>query len=79
MALLGVSEKDRKLLVDELKQFGSILRQGGDAQRYEVELLTAEDAGDIEAVMCFIAEPEQLEICVLGIAAPTVIRGFSEP
>ncbi|MCQ4347272.1 chemotaxis protein CheA [Pseudomonas stutzeri] len=74
VALLGVKDKDRQLLVDELKQFGSILRQGGDAQRYEVELLTGEDADDIEAVMCFIAEPEQLEICVLGIAdaAPAV-------
>lgn len=72
VALLGVSEKDRGLLVEELKQFGSIARQGGDGQRYEVELLTGEDADDIEAVMCFIVEPEQLEIRMLGSAAATV-------
>jgi len=68
VTLLGVSEKDRLLLVDELQQFGTIRSQGGDVSRYEVELLTEEDAGDIEAVLCFIVEPEQLEICVLSIA-----------
>ncbi|MBV2132280.1 chemotaxis protein CheA [Pseudomonas sp. MAP12] len=89
VALLGVSEKDRLLLVDELKQFGTIRSEGGDVQRYEVELLTGEDADDIAAVLCFIVEPEQLEICVLGIvdsaaagsvatAAPAVLEPIAQ-
>ncbi|HEY6612522.1 MAG TPA: chemotaxis protein CheW, partial [Pseudomonas sp.] len=45
--------------------------------------LTGEDADDIAAVLCFIVEPEQLEICVLGIAdsapAPTVAAAASAP
>lgn len=80
VALLGVSEKDRLLLVEELKQFGSIRSQGGNVQRYEVELLSSENADDIEAVMCFIVEPEQLEICVLGIAdGPVAASVAAEP
>ena len=83
VTLLGVSEKDRLLLVDELQQFGTIRSQGGDVQRYEVELLTGEDADDIAAVLCFIVEPEQLEICVLGIAdgagAPAVTPAAPAP
>nr|WP_297457429.1 chemotaxis protein CheA [uncultured Halomonas sp.] len=62
VALLGVSDKDRELLVEELSQLGSVLKQGGDAARYEVILETAVGREDIEAVMCFIVEPEQLEI-----------------
>ncbi|MNZ22114.1 Chemotaxis protein CheA [compost metagenome] len=75
VTLLGVKEKDRGLLVEELKHFGSIVSQSGDEQRYEVGLATNEDPDDIEAVLCFVVEPEQLQICVLGIddnAAPTV-------
>lgn len=79
VALLGVKDKDRQLLVDELKQFGTIVCQGGDQQRYEVELLSEEDPGDIEAVMCFIVEPEQLEICVLGIGDEPAASGGLEP
>lgn len=68
VALLGVSLKDRALLVEELKQFGKVVKESGTEQRYEVELLSAEDPSDIEAVLCFVVEPDQLEICVLGIA-----------
>ncbi|TBW12471.1 chemotaxis protein CheA [Azotobacter chroococcum subsp. isscasi] len=70
VVLLGVAEKDRELLIGELGHFGSILGQAGDVQRYEVELATGESADDIEAVLCFVVEPEQLEIQVLA-AAPS--------
>ncbi|NHN78484.1 chemotaxis protein CheA [Azotobacter chroococcum] len=70
VVLLGVAEKDRELLIGELGHFGSILGQTGDVQRYEVELATGESADDIEAVLCFVVEPEQLEIQVLA-AAPS--------
>ncbi|MCM2318429.1 MAG: chemotaxis protein CheA [Pseudomonas sp.] len=79
VTLLGVSERDRLLLVDELQQFGTIRSQGGDVPRYEVELLTGEDADDIAAVLCFIVEPEQLEICVLGISDSTPAPAAAAP
>jgi len=66
VVLLGVAEKDRELLIEELRHFGSILGQTGDVQRYEVELATGESADDIEAVLCFVVEPEQLEIQALA-------------
>ncbi|GAB3391028.1 chemotaxis protein CheA [Azotobacter armeniacus] len=71
VVLLGVAEKDRELLIEELRHFGSILGQAGDARRYEVELATGESADDIEAVLCFVVEPEQLEIHAFA-AAPQV-------
>ena len=68
VALLGVGDDDRKLLVEELEQLGEIRSQAGDQARYEVVLETTAGADDIEAVMCFITEPEQVE--VKPVAAP---------
>ena len=65
VALLGVDDKDRELLIEELGQLGDIETRDGDAERYRVTLSSSLSADDIEAVMCFIAEPEQLEICLL--------------
>lgn len=70
IALVGVSDKDRALLVEELQHFGTIVSQSGDAQRYQVSLDSAESQDDIEAVLCFIIEPEQLSIEVDGSASP---------
>ncbi len=39
-------------------------------KRYEVTLSGGVSADDIEAVMCFIIEPDQIEITALGAAAP---------
>lgn len=69
IALIGVNDKDRALLVEELQHFGTIVSQSGDAQRYQVSLDSAESQGDIEAVLCFIIEPEQLSIEVDGSTA----------
>ncbi|WP_110656230.1 chemotaxis protein CheA [Salinicola halimionae] len=62
ITLTGVNDKDRDLLVDELEHFGTIVSQSGDAARYQVLLDSTESQGDIEAVLCFIIEPEQLSI-----------------
>nr|WP_298414427.1 chemotaxis protein CheA [uncultured Halomonas sp.] len=62
VALLNVAEKDRGLLVEELAQLGSVIEQQGDDKRYEVTLKTGVSGEDIEAVMCFIIDTEQLEI-----------------
>jgi len=70
VSLLGVGEKDRQLLVEELGQLGTILSQQGDAKRYDVELSVSLSAEDIEAVMCFIVEPEQLAIEPVAKTAP---------
>nr|WP_269473324.1 chemotaxis protein CheA [Kineobactrum salinum] len=64
--LLGVEEKDRDLLVSELGQLGEIISRDGDSERYRVIMASTASADDIEAVMCFIAEPEQLEIRALA-------------
>lgn len=70
VSLLGVGEQDRQLLVEELGQLGTILSQQGDAKRYDVELSASISAEDIEAVMCFIVEPEQLAIERVARTAP---------
>jgi two-component system chemotaxis sensor kinase CheA len=62
VVLLNVEDKDRILLVEELEQLGEVLSQSGDAKRYEVVLKSSDSADDIEAVMCFIIEPEQIAI-----------------
>ncbi|MEQ5854984.1 chemotaxis protein CheA [Halomonas sp. EF61] len=62
VALIDVADKDRELLVEELAQLGEVLERRGDAQRHEVVLSTSVSAEDIEAVMCFIAEADQVEI-----------------
>ncbi|XGA80179.1 chemotaxis protein CheA [Halomonas sp. CH40] len=68
VSLLNVSEKDRILLAEELEQLGDIQSQSGDEKRYEVILQGNTSPDDIEAVMCFIIEPEQIEIKVLDAA-----------
>lgn len=69
VVLLGVGDKDRALLVEELGQLGHVLKQSGDAKRYEVILHSTTSADDVEAVMCFIVEPEQLEISQVSVTA----------
>lgn len=67
VALLGVAEKDRGLLVEELAQLGSVIEQKGDDKRYEVTLKTGVSGEDIEAVMCFVIDADQLEITSAGV------------
>ncbi|RTR04429.1 chemotaxis protein CheA [Halomonas nitroreducens] len=62
VSLLGVGDKDRALLVEELGQLGDLKAQEGDAACYRVTLETSVSSDDIEAVMCFIIEPDQLRI-----------------
>lgn len=66
VALLGVADKDRNLLIEELGQLGDVEDQEGDVAEYRVTLNSSLSADDIEAVMCFIVEPEQLSIQALG-------------
>ncbi len=62
VALLNVGEKDRQLLVEELGQLGEVVAQGGDEACYEVTLSSSVSNDDIEAVMCFIIDTDQIKI-----------------
>ena len=70
VTLIGVADKDRDLLIEELAQLGDIEDQQADGERHRVVLTSSLSGDDIEAVMCFIAEPEQLEVRALDAAAP---------
>ncbi|MEQ8261064.1 MAG: chemotaxis protein CheA [Alcanivorax sp.] len=70
VTLIGVAEKDRDLLIEELAQLGEIDEQQADGERHRVVLTSSLSGDDIEAVMCFIVEPEQLEVRGLAAAEP---------
>ncbi|MDN3562456.1 chemotaxis protein CheA [Vreelandella neptunia] len=79
VALLNVEDKDRILLVEELEQLGEVQSQSGDAKRYEVILKSSDSADDIEAVMCFIIEPDQIEITTVEGVAEEPAPAAPEP
>ncbi|MCE8022136.1 chemotaxis protein CheA [Halomonas sp. MCCC 1A11036] len=62
VTLLNVGEKDRQLLVEELGQLGEVVTHGGDEACYEITLASTIDSDDIEAVMCFIVDADQVKI-----------------
>ncbi|MCK2185121.1 chemotaxis protein CheW [Halomonas getboli] len=62
VSLLNVGDENRALLIEELEQLGTVEAQSGDAACYRVTLSTSVGAEDIEAVMCFIVEPDQLKV-----------------
>lgn len=62
ITLHKVDAKDRELLVEEMAQLGTLREQSGDDTHYQVLLEGSTAPDDIEAVMCFIIEPDQLEI-----------------
>lgn len=68
VGLVGVAEKDRELLIEELGHLGKVVSRHDEGQRHEVMLASTESAEDIEAVMCFIVEPEQLTIEAVAMA-----------
>ncbi|HEX5678519.1 MAG TPA: chemotaxis protein CheA [Alcanivorax sp.] len=70
VTLIGVADKDRDLLIEELAQLGDIEDHQADGERHRVALTSSLSGDDIEAVMCFIVEPEQLEVRALEPAAP---------
>jgi len=70
VTLIGVADKDRDLLIEELAQLGDIEDQQAEGDCHRVVLTSSLSGDDIEAVMCFIAEPEQLEVRGLTAATP---------
>ncbi len=78
VSLIGVPAKDRALLLEELAHLGTLCAQQGGDERYDIELRTAVDADDIEAVLYFIIEAEQLQITPLA-AAPAASGAAPAP
>jgi len=62
VALLGVAEKDRQLLLEELGLLGEVRTTEGDDSHFEVMLHTSVSAEDIEAVLCFVVDAAQVRI-----------------
>ncbi|MFD2190266.1 chemotaxis protein CheA [Pistricoccus aurantiacus] len=58
----GIDEKNRSLLLEELAHLGEVESAQGDEHRFEVRLASEVSAEDIKTVMCFVIEPEQLQI-----------------
>lgn len=55
-------EEEAQLLIDELANLGKVLGQQHQGERLQVKLQTTASAAEIEAVLCFILEAEQIEI-----------------
>ncbi|MCE9663988.1 chemotaxis protein CheW [Halomonas sp. M5N1S17] len=70
VTLFNVGEKDRQLLVEELGQLGEVVSSQGDEARYDVVLASSVSNDDIEAVMCFIVDADQLQISKAGEVGP---------
>ena len=77
IVLLKVKETEGRLLVDELANLGSVLNQQQQDDCLEVQLQTTVSADDIEAVLCFILEPEQIKIS--AVSAPEAPVGSEAP
>lgn len=78
VALINVAAKDRRLLIEELAHLGTVEREAGDESRYEVVLASSLSSEDIEAVLCFVTEPDQLEIAPIA-AGPAGASGGAQP
>lgn len=62
ITLLKVKEEEGRLLTDELANLGKILSQQQQDDQLQVQLETTASASEIEAVLCFILEAEQIAI-----------------
>ncbi|GED40831.1 chemotaxis protein CheA [Cobetia marina] len=71
ISLMFVPDRDRELLIEELGNLGEVLGVQGDEQVCTVVLATTVAADDIEAVLCFVIEPEQILIEPLSDVAPS--------
>lgn len=70
VSLRALSESDKTVLLEELANLGDVLGHQQRADTLQVELQTGVSADDIQAVLCFVLEPEQITITA-GSAPPT--------
>ncbi|WP_405279702.1 chemotaxis protein CheA [Cobetia sp. Ld8] len=62
VTLMFVDDRERELLIEELANLGEVISSSGDDQVCRVIVSSTVSATDIEAVMCFVIEPEQILI-----------------
>ena len=62
VTLMFVADRERELLIEELANLGEVISSSGDEQVCRVIVSTTVSAADIEAVLCFVIEPEQILI-----------------
>ena len=70
VTLNGIKAQEARLLADELANLGTVVSQQQQGDSLVVSLQTTASAEEIEAVLCFILEPEQ--IAIAAGAAPAV-------
>lgn len=71
VSLRALSESDKTVLLEELTNLGDVLSHQQQADTLQVELQTSVSADDIQAVLCFVLEPEQITITA-GSAQPAI-------
>lgn len=71
VTFLKVAADDRELLIEELGNLGDVGEQSGDDNSYKVNVTADASIDDIEAVMCFVVDAEQLTITPLEAADPS--------
>ncbi|KML24115.1 chemotaxis protein CheA [Leclercia adecarboxylata] len=65
IALRNVKAEEKQLLIDEMANFGELLEQSQKDNILEVTLQTTDTPDDIQAVLCFLLEAEQITITSL--------------
>ncbi|MBU3008285.1 chemotaxis protein CheA [Cobetia amphilecti] len=73
VTLMFVADRERELLIEELANLGEVISSSGDEQVCRVIVSTTVSAEDIEAVMCFVIEPEQILIEPATAAPPAEV------
>lgn len=74
---IGVAEGEIDTLIGELGNLGDVIATNRDGKdHYYVEVETSVSPDDIEAVLCFVIEPEQLKISVPATKKPREIPGL---
>ncbi len=78
VSLRALSESDKTVLLEELTNLGDVHSHQQQEDRLQVELQTSVSAEDIQAVLCFVLEPEQITITA-GSAQPAKVTASATP
>lgn len=79
IAFKDVKDNDLASLKDELKHFGEIIKSEDSESRSEITLLSSTDKDDIEAVLFFIIDADQVSITEVPVNQPAPEVKPSEP
>lgn len=70
ITLSDIPDKDVEVMLEELANLGDIQHQQRQERRIEVHLRTTTSQDDILAVLCFVLEPEQINIAPAAALPP---------